>query len=402
MSTIKLLLKENKINNNGEIPLYIRIIKNRKTKFISLRIFLTKEQWDPTQSRVVKHKNKVRLNNLISQKVAEANKIAMEMEITNKYVSSNRIKEKIMGKTSVSFTDFASTYRDNFKKENKIGTYRKVKAVLQKLDEYTKSKNLTFGEIDVQFLKDYEKYLRDTLGNSQNTIHANIKIFRKLFNDAIREDLIEPQLNPFFKYQLKIEKTTKEYLTDDELQKIEDMSLTEGSMKFHHRNMFVFAAYAGGLRVSDVLQLKWINFSGTHIITQMQKTQDMVNVKLPGKALKIINAYKALNPDTKPDDYIFPFLENNKEYDAESLHNAISRCTAYANKDLKAIGKSLKLSKKVSFHTSRHTFATRALRKGMRIEYVSKLMGHSSIKTTQIYSKIVNSELDNAMNVFDE
>lgn len=363
MSTIKLLLKENKINNNGEIPLYIRIIKNRKTKFISLRIFLTKEQWDPTQSRVVKHKNKVRLNNLISQKVAEANKIAMEMEITNKYVSSNRIKEKIMGKTSVSFTDFASTYRDNFKKENKIGTYRKVKAVLQKLDEYTKSKNLTFGEIDVQFLKDYEKYLRDTLGNSQNTIHANIKIFRKLFNDAIREDLIEPQLNPFFKYQLKIEKTTKEYLTDDELQKIEDMSLTEGSMKFHHRNMFVFAAYAGGLRVSDVLQLKWINFSGTHIITQMQKTQDMVNVKLPGKALKIINAYKALNPDTKPDDYIFPFLENNKEYDAESLHNAISRCTAYANKDLKAIGKSLKLSKKVSFHTSRHTFATRALRK---------------------------------------
>lgn len=402
MSTIKLLLKENKTNNNGEIPLYIRIIKNRKTKFISLGIFLTKEQWDPTQSRVVKHKNKVRLNNLISQKVAEANKIAMEMEITNKYVSSNRIKEKIMGKTSVSFTDFACAYRDNFKKENKIGTHRKVKAVLQKLDEYTKNKNLTFGEIDVQFLKGYEKYLRDKLGNSQNTIHANIKIFRKLFNDAIREDLIEPQLNPFFKYQLKTEKTTKEYLTDDELQKIEDMSLTEGSMKHHHRNMFVFAAYAGGLRVSDVLKLKWINFSGTHIITQMQKTQDMVSVKLPGKALKIINAYKAISPDAKPEHYIFPFLDNNIEYNAESLHNAISRCTAYANKDLKAIGKSLKLSKKISFHTSRHTFATRALRKGMRIEYVSKLMGHSSIKTTQIYSKIVNSELDNAMNVFDE
>jgi integrase/recombinase XerD len=402
MSTIKLLLKENKINKNNEIPLYIRIIKNRKTKFISLGIYLTKEQWDPTQSRVTKHKNKVRLNNLIAQKVAEANKIAMEMEITNKYVSSNRIKEKIMGKTSVSFTDYANAYRDRLKKENKIGTHRRIKAVLNKLDEYTNCKNLTFGEIDVQFLKDYEKNLREEHSNSTNTIHANLKVFRKLFNDAVREELIEPQLNPFFKYQLKTEKTTKEYLTDDELQKIEDMSLTQGSMKYHHRNMFVFAAYAGGLRVSDVLQLKWINFSGTHIITQIQKTQDMVSVKLPGKALNIINAYKSINSDAKPEHYIFPFLNNNIEYNPESLHNAISRCTAYANKDLKAIGKSLKLSKKISFHTSRHTFATRALRKGMRIEYVSKLMGHSSIKTTQIYSKIVNSALDNAMNVFDE
>ena len=88
MSTITLILKENKINKNDEIPLYIRIIKNRKTKFISLGIYVKDDQWDGSQSRVVKHKNKVRLNNLISQKVAEANKIAMEMEITNKYTSS--------------------------------------------------------------------------------------------------------------------------------------------------------------------------------------------------------------------------------------------------------------------------------------------------------------------------
>jgi site-specific recombinase XerD len=72
------------------------------------------------------------------------------------------------------------------------------------------------------------------------------------------------------------------------------------------------------------------------------------------------------------------------------------------NKNLKIIRTDLELSKKLNFHTSRHTWATSALRKGMRIEYVSKLMTHSNIKTTQIYAKIVNSELDKAMDVFNE
>ena len=73
-----------------------------------------------------------------------------------------------------------------------------------------------------------------------------------------------------------------------------------------------------------------------------------------------------------------------------------------ANKNLKAITKKASIEKHISFHSSRHTWATRALRKGMRIEHVSKLMGHANIKITQIYAKIVSSDLDNAMNVFND
>ena len=67
----------------------------------------------------------------------------------------------------------------------------------------------------------------------------------------------------------------------------------------------------------------------------------------------------------------------------------------------KILGRALEIQKHIHFHTSRHTFATRALRKGMRIEYVSKLLGHANIKTTQIYAKIVNEELDKAMEIFN-
>lgn len=78
-----------------------------------------------------------------------------------------------------------------------------------------------------------------------------------------------------------------------------------------------------------------------------------------------------------------------------------SAANAYVNKDLSKIAKMAEIEKHIHFHTSRHTFATRALRKGMRIEYVSKLLGHANIKTTQIYAKIVNEELDKAMEIFN-
>lgn len=334
MSSIKLIFRKDKINKNNEIPLYVRIIKNRKTKLVSLGISLKEEQWDASSNSVVKHKNKVRLNNFIAQKIAEANKIAMEMEISNKYVSSNRIKEKILGNTSVSFSDYAKEYRDRFKLNKQIGTHRKTKAILKKLDDYVKGRNLSFGEIDIDFLKKYEKYLRTKMNNSTNTIHSNLKVIRKIFNDAVRDDLIDYQLNPFTKFQLKTEKTTKDYLTDKELDLIDKMELTEGTKKFHHRNAYIFAAYAGGIRVSDLLKLQWANFDGIHITFQMKKTKDTVSVKLPKKALSILDYYAELSPDKTPNHYIFPFLNNSVEYDAESLHIAISRCTAYLNKDL--------------------------------------------------------------------
>jgi integrase/recombinase XerD len=192
-----------------------------------------------------------------------------------------------------------------------------------------------------------------------------------------------------------------EYLTEDELKLFEDIILDNGSMLDHHRNAYVFSCYAAGIRISDILQLKWKDFDGTNITIEMYKTKEMVSVKLPNKALEIISKYKT-NSSNESENFIFPFLDSTREYDEEQLYKAISSRTAYANKDLGKMVKKIELGKEISYHSSRHTWATRALRKGMRIEYVSKLLGHSSIKTTQIYAKIVNSELDKAMDVFND
>jgi len=339
MSSVILLLKANKVNKDGEMPLYIRIIKNRKTKFISLGINLLPKQWDEENKRVKKHKNSARLNNLIVQKLAEANNIALEMETKNRYVSSNRIKDKIMGKTSSSFTEYSHKYRDALKTANKMGTHDKVNAVLSKLEAYLENAEINFGEIDVEFLLKYEDFLRRDKGNSTNTIHSNLNIIRKLFNDAIRDEIIEPEINPFIRFKLKWEKPQKEYLTESELKKIEDLVLTKDSMMFHHWNAYIFATYAGGIRISDLLQLQWKNYDGSHIAFTMQKTNEAVSIRLPSKALDIIDYYKKFNPEEKKNFYTFPFLNSNTTYDAPSLFKAISSRTAYANKDLKEIAK---------------------------------------------------------------
>ena len=163
----------------------------------------------------------------------------------------------------------------------------------------------------------------------------------------------------------------------------------------------------GGLRISDILTLQWENFDGSHITIKILKTGSTVSIKVPQRGLEILELYKEKTLKNKngiesASNFVFPILSDDYYSLTPTLaHNSLSSATAYVNKNLKEIAKLAAIEKTISYHTSRNTFGTRALRKGMRIEYVSKLMGHATIKETQVYAKIVNEELDKAMDVFN-
>jgi site-specific recombinase XerD len=402
MATVKVLLKQNKGKKNGEMPIYLRIIKDRKAKFISTGIYVLPGQWNEDTSRVRKsHRNSTRLNAYIAQKVAEAEGVALELETRSKTVSSSRLKSKIMGIAPVNFFDFADDYLAKVKQRCAVGTWVGMKAAIQKLKEYKKGQALYMDELTVSFLSDYQNYLISELGNNKNTIFHNFKKIRQIVHEIIRQDKMSMDENPFLRFKFTQAPTHRSYLTEDELIAIEELRFKPGSRIFHHCNMYVFSAYAGGLRISDVLKLKWQNFDGERVNLKIQKTSETLSVMLPNKALEIIHYY--IRYKSKVSDFIFPVLKNDKDYsDPVVLHKAISSATALCNEDLKEIAFQAKVKKSLSFHTARHTFATRALRKGMRIEYVSKIMGHSDITETQIYTKIINSELEKAMDVFND
>ncbi|GAB3984193.1 site-specific integrase [Spirosoma terrae] len=401
-TSYKIILRKEKINGKGEHPLYLRITDNRKSSYKALGIYVAPLLWDDERQIVKRgYPNSARVNNLLTIELGKVQGKALEMATSNKEVSARRIKEAVNRKSSDSFIEYFVGYLDWLKRENKAGTYDKAWATLSKLKQYMPNRNLTFSDIDIDFLRAYERYLRDELGNSINTIHSNLKIFRKLFHQAYMDGTITAEQNSFLRYKLRTEKTNKDYITEDELARLEALEIPERYMMNHHRLMYIFACYSGGLRISDILQLRWRNFTGTHLVVNTHKTGEPVTIKLPKRALEIIDFYKPLTSE-KTENFIFPCLNNEADYtDSRVLFRALSSGTAYANKNLKTLAQRAGIDKSISFHTSRHTFATRALRKGVRMEYVSKLMGHTTLKTTQIYAKIVNEELDKAMEVFD-
>lgn len=100
---------------------------------------------------------------------------------------------------------------------------------------------------------------------------------------------------------------------------------------------------------------------------------------------------------------MFPLLDELADYSDQSLwFKTKSSQTAFYNRHLKILAEKAEIDKPVTSHTARHTFATRALNKGIGIELVSKLLGHTNIKTTQVYTKIINKDLDRAMSVFED
>ena len=296
MSSVKVILRPDKVNANNEHPLWLRVCKNRKSKYITIGIEIKPELWDEKKQRVRRsHPNAEKVNAFIGQKVSEAEGVVVELQTQNKYIGSYNIKEALLGKVASDFFPYADKFANSFEAAGKIGSYRRAKSVIQKLRDYVENRALTFNQITVSFLTDYERYLSSKMENRQNTIHANMRIIRTVINNAIREDLVPMELNPFTKFKLKSEKTQRAYLTEEELNKLDDLTLMEGSMMNNHRNAYVFSCYAGGLRISDVLLLRWKNFDGEKLNIKIQKTQSSLSIKLPERALQIINSYSKEN-----------------------------------------------------------------------------------------------------------
>lgn len=402
MASVAIVFRKDKLNAKKEAPIHFRIIKDRKISYVSAGIMLHEKDWDEKNRKVKKsHKNANRFNSFLANKFTELQDNVFEHQTFGRSVPTKKLKEEIYGKVPTNIFSFADDVLKGYEKQKMFGTHDKAKAIMNKLEAFHGSRNLIFQDITHEFLNKYDSYCRSVWKNKTNTVHKDMKFFRKLFNDAIRLEIIELKDNPFTKYKMKVEKTQRTFLSEDELAAFAAVECTPGTRMELHQDMFVFASYTGGLRVSDILQLKWKNLDKSHINFTIQKTGTQLSILVPDRAMKIINKYKPKK--IEKEHFIFPMLDNSLDIkDLRLMDKEISGATAYINKNLKAIAETAKISKPVSFHISRHTFATRALRKGISIDKVSKLMGHAAIRETQVYAKIVNEELDKAMEVFND
>lgn len=396
-----MVFRYDKVNEQGFGPIYLRLTKNRKINYISTGKRIHQKYWDKKASKVKpSYANSTQLNNYLSKLQLQYEERLLREESKEFETTLRAIKNKITGKEEKEIVDFftlSQSLLERYYASGQIGTTAKTNSIVKKLRDYNKLPKLLLTDITPKFLANYELYLRVKLKNKTNTVHKDLKFIRRVFNEAYRQGYIEYSQNPFTKYQIKTEKTQKPYLTAEELLALEEVKCL-ANVKVA-RDMFIFSAYAGGIRVSDVLGLQCRHFDGMHVHFQIRKTKGQLSIKLPNKALAIIQEYTR---DKKGDDFVFPMLPEGLDINNPVLlDRAIARATALINKNLKTVASSAGIEKNLSSHIARHTWATLALKKGISLEKVSRLMGHASVRQTQVYAQIVSEELDKAMDAFN-
>jgi len=401
MASVTTVFRKDKINQKGIAPINFRIIKDRKISYITTDIKIPLIHWDEKNKKVKsKHPNSVRFNSFLLNKHAELVDHVFNLNTNEKSLTSRKLRDNLYGKKPVDFLKFAKEVNEEYDKADQVGTYDKNSSIIKKLEDYLNGSSIMFQDIDIEFLTKYASYLKTKHNNKINTIGKDFKFIRKVFNDAYRQGHIEHHINPFNVYKIKSEKTDIDFLLEDELEKFGNVETTSGTRLELHRDMFVFAATTAGIRIGDLLLLKWKNFNGTHVDFTMTKTNTQLSLKVPNKGLDLIKKYKPEN--VSKENFLFPaFSETVDLNDVRAVDRGISGRTAYINKNLKILAKKAEIEKNLHFHVSRHTWATIALRKKVDIFEVSKLLGHSNIRETMIYAKIVNLDLDTAMDKFN-
>ncbi len=304
-----------------------------------------------------------------------------------------KIKETIKGNTdNKSFLSFFKKRLETFQADP--ATFRKWKrynTVYNNLNAFLNGSDLQFKELTYDLVDSYRNY-RIKQGVDVTT---DFKKLSAILNEAIRRDLYNGR-NVFI-YQARNapkKKKMKEALTEEELERIKQLDLMPGSLIWHVRNFFVLNFYFHGIRVGDSLLLKRRQILEGRIYYEMNKTGKWASFKIPQDAYQFLNYY--LHDEAGPDAFIFPFLDNDEDYtDEVYLKKQLESKTALVNRYLKMVAQKAEVSKNLTTHVARHTFASIARDKIEDISKIQKFLRHSSLRETQVYlSELTDKSLD--------
>lgn len=406
MASLKVVLRK-KANKDGTFPLAIRVTKDRKTSFIHLGHHLHEKDWDVKEQKVkTTYPNSKRLNNLILTKKAEANDKLLDLETHKKDISSKTVTNEIKPKTGTSFFAQADVFIANLHTRGKYNRVVAEQSRVKAIKEFLNKQDVTFSEITVPmlnrlvaWLKRDQKIGERTFKMGDRTVMNYLILIRTIYNQAIAGNIIDHTHYPFGKGKISIKfpETQKVGLSVEEVKKIEGLDLSAKPYQNHARNIWLTSFYFAGMRVSDVLRLKWSDFQNDRLYYQMGKNQKVGSLKVPEKVFAILAHYKG---DENKHDLIFPEL---KVLDTLDVSYHIERKISYATKRLNtalseiAAHKDLALTKALTMHIARHTFGHISGDK-IPVQVLQGLYRHTDIKTTMGYqSNFVHKEADNAL-----
>lgn len=400
MANIKVVLRK-EIKKDGTSPLAIRITKNRKSSFVYLEYSVLEKDWDSTAQKVKKsHPNSTRLNNYLATKVAEAINKSLEIETEKKEVSSRAVRQKIKPQGGSTFFSQAELYLQTLKEAGKYNRYTADKPRIKHFREFLDGADIHFSDVTVLLLERFKAYLKGgELKLSERSAVNHYIVIRSVFSQAIKGEIVDRRYYPFGrdKISIKLPESNKVGLSAEEVSRIENAVLPEGTYANHCRNLWLFSFYFAGMRVSDVFRIRWSDFADQRLHYTMGKNNKAGSLKIPEKVFKIIRQYEA---DKRSDDnFIFPELKSVEDMtDTFIVQRKIMNMTSKVDKALReTVAKEAKITKKLTMHIARHTFGNLSGDK-IPVQMLQKLYRHSDIKTTIGYqASFIHKDADDAL-----
>ena len=359
------------LNRQGTALVQIEASLNQRKVYFRTNLYLKPEHWDSRRSQVYNHPQADDLNTMLYEFILQLQEIELSLWKRGVPATLSLLKDAIVKDkpVNVTFPVFARDYV--LSSDRKDSTKENILTTITVLQDFRSG--LDFKDITYTFLKEFEAYLREK-GNSVNTIAKHLRQLRTLVNEAINQGYIHADAYPFRKFKIKQEKGRHEFLTPDELRKLENLQVSDKRLR-HVLDAFLFCCYVG-LRFSDFCQLSPANFirvNGKRWL-HFKSIKTGVEIRLPlhllfdGKALSILERYEISD---------FANLGSNSE----------------TNKALVELAALARIKKHITYHTARHTCATLLIHQGVPITTVQKLLGHTSVKTTEIYSEILSNTI---------
>jgi len=438
------------VSKNGLSHILLRIQdENQNKKRINRGIDVSPKHWSTTRQRVRNaDPDYVNKNAQLTKLLSEAETVKQNLEEVGEEITAERIASALLNaEQPLSFIQFAEEYADRYFQLGEIRQYRKFNTFLTKFKFFlngigyssylkyvkmdkTKSqkyekkhftKDITFKGVTHSVIEKFHVYLKsmpNSLKVSQvlavESVGKHMKVFRSCFHAGLEEKNIVLPMDPFYGLKLKRSEAEKDRLTMDEILKLQNLDLEPGSLNMVTRDCFLFSFYCAGIRCGDVISMRGSNLymeDGVwRLKYQMGKTKKVKDIKLHSEVLSILSRY--VDFDNLSDNYIFPLLSNSAPYAKAVTLQAMEKLqpeakaqfkiditskNALLNKYLQKLSKMASLTKHVSMHVARHSFANVARTAGVNVMDVCSALGHSSLQITEVYLSKFNKETQDQM-----
>lgn len=378
---------------NGQAPIYCRITVNGKRAQFSTKRSIDPNKWIAAAGVAKGNSEEARiLNTYLNKLKTELHKHYNLLEATDQFITADTVKNSYLGEGEKQRSLIETFEYHNNQMKDLIGidvvkaTHTKFETVLKKLKLYLKKQyrrsDLFLQELDHKFIVDFEYFLKVDQSIAHNTTMKYIRNLKKVMHMAVMNDWIVK--NPFNNFKCSTKKVTREILTEEELKTLAEKEFTIQRLE-EVRDIFLFCCYTGYAFV-DVEKLKPTDVAlgidgGKWIFTSRKKTGTTSNVPLLPPAIEILEKYQE-HPYCEAHNKLLPVKSNQK-----------------MNGYLKEVADLCGITKNLTMHIARHTFATTVtLSNGVPIETVSRLLGHTKLATTQIYAQVLEHKVSKDMN----